>query len=61
MTECSTDEVGHAAQNVLLQATGLKLGIVVVGAFDDDAVGRLIGMPDGELPLYLIPVGQPAH
>ena len=50
-------EVGHAAQNVFLQATALGLEAVVVGAFDDTAVSALIqGEPD-ERPLYLIPVG----
>jgi nitroreductase len=28
-------EAGHAAQNLILQATALDLGAVVVGAFND--------------------------
>jgi SagB-type dehydrogenase family enzyme len=51
-------EVGHAAQNVLLQATALGLGAVVVGAFDDRGVQRALGLPEGEAPLYLVPVGR---
>jgi SagB-type dehydrogenase family enzyme len=52
-------EAGHAAQNVLLQATALGLGGVPVGAFDDAQVQRALGLPADEAPLYLIPVGHP--
>ncbi len=51
-------EAGHAAENVYLQATARKLGTVVVGAFDDDEVRKVVSMTDGEHPLYLMPVGQ---
>ena len=51
-------EVGHAAQNLFLQAVSLGLGTVPVGAFRDDAVKRVLGLPDGEEPLYLMPVGK---
>lgn len=51
-------EVGHAAQNVCLQATALGLGAVTVGAFYDDRVKEIAGMEDEEVPLYIIPVGR---
>jgi SagB-type dehydrogenase family enzyme len=51
-------EAGHAAQNVYLQATALDLGTVAVGAFDDAAVQRVIGLGADEVPLYLMPVGH---
>lgn len=51
-------ETGHAAQNVLLEATSLGLGAVTVGAFDDAAVGRIAGLPPNEQPLYLIAIGR---
>lgn len=50
-------EVGHAAQNLALTAAALGLGSVTVGAFDDAAVARLLNLPKGEAPLYLMPVG----
>ncbi len=52
-------EAGHAAQNVLLQAAALGLGGAVVGAFDDDRVSRILSLPPGEQPLYLLPLGRP--
>jgi SagB-type dehydrogenase family enzyme len=52
-------EAGHAAQNVLLEAVSLGLGAVPIGAFDDDAVRRVLALGEGEDPLYLIPVGHP--
>lgn len=51
-------EVGHAAQNVLLQAVALGLGTVVVGAFDDRDVKRVLSMGPKEEPLCLLPVGR---
>lgn len=54
-------EAGHAAQNLLLETTVLGLGATPVGAFDDAEVSRLLQLPVGETPLYLIPLGRPAH
>lgn len=53
-------EAGHVAQNICLEATALGLGTVTVGAFDDEAVARALGLRSGEQPLYLLPVGRPA-
>ena len=52
-------EAGHAAQNICLQAVALNLGSVVIGAFHDREVKRVIGSEVSEQPLYLIPIGQP--
>lgn len=54
-------EGGHAAQNVLLQATAMGLGSVPVGGFDSDAVKRVLQLPDAEEPIYLLPVGYPVR
>ncbi len=52
-------EVGHASQNLLLQAVALDLGGVPIGAFDDDGVAQAVRVPDGQQVFYLIPVGYP--
>lgn len=50
-------EVGHAAQNIALQAVSLTIGTVPIGAFDDRSVAKIVGCRDDELPLYLMPIG----
>lgn len=52
--------LGHAAQNVLLQAEALGLAAYPVGAHNVEGVAQLLGLPEGCLPLYLVPVGHPA-
>jgi SagB-type dehydrogenase family enzyme len=52
-------EAGHAAQNLLLQATALGLDAVPIGAFHDDEVQAALDLPADHAPLYLIPVGAP--
>jgi SagB-type dehydrogenase family enzyme len=50
-------EIGHAAENLHLQAVSLGLASVPVGAFWDDVVGKTLGLPDTQDPFYIIPVG----
>lgn len=50
-------ETGAAAQNIALQATALGLGAVLVGGFDDEGLGRLLGLGEGEDPLAMLAVG----
>ena len=52
-------EVGHAAQNLLLEAVALGLGGVPIGAFEDEALQKGLALPADHRPLYLIPVGHP--
>lgn len=52
-------EVGHAAQNVYLQAVARDLGTVIVGAFEDAEVQQVLGLPPDHAPLALMPVGHP--
>jgi SagB-type dehydrogenase family enzyme len=51
-------DVGHAAQNMLLQATALGLAACPVGAFDDQRVAEALHLPSAQEPLYLLPVGR---
>ena len=52
-------EVGHAAQNVYLQAVALDLGTCMVGAFHDRRLHRVLDLPDEVEPLAVMPVGAP--
>ena len=52
-------EVGHAAQNLLLQAVALDLGGVPIAALNDDEICDALQLPANESPLYLLPVGHP--
>ena len=51
-------EIGHAAQNLFLQAEALGLSTVVVGAFDDAAVTATLELPAGVRPFSMLPVGR---
>ena len=52
-------EVGHAAQNVYLQAAALGLGTTFVGAFNDSSMASALQLPADQRPLGLMPVGHP--
>ncbi len=50
-----------ACTYAMLAATALGLGSVWVGAFDDDAVWRALGSPQGQRPVAMLPIGYPAQ
>jgi SagB-type dehydrogenase family enzyme len=52
-------EVGHAGQNIYLQATALGLATVAVGAFHDEQVRQALRLGEQYKPLYIMPVGKP--
>jgi SagB-type dehydrogenase family enzyme len=52
-------EAGHAGQNLLLEAVALGLGGVLIAAFNDREVERVLSLSAVQKPLYLIPVGHP--
>ena len=53
-------EAGHIGQNVHLAAESLGLGTVMVGAFDDAELAKVLHLPEGHEPLYVLPIGAPA-
>jgi SagB-type dehydrogenase family enzyme len=50
-------EVGHLGQNLALQGEALGLCSVMVGAFRDEEVSRVLNLPLELKPLYVVPVG----
>ncbi len=53
-------EVGHAGQNIYLQATALGLATVAIGAFYDEQVRNVLRLDKQYKPIYIMPVGRPA-
>jgi SagB-type dehydrogenase family enzyme len=53
-------EVGHAGQNIYLQATALGLATVAIGAFHDEQVRQVLRLEKQYKPLYIMPLGKPA-
>ena len=51
-------EVGHAGQNIHLQAVALGLATVEIGAFRDEEVREVLGLEERIKPLYIMPVGR---
>lgn len=52
-------EVGHVAQNILLEVVSLGLAAVPIGALEDAAVQKLLNLPSNQTALYVIAVGNP--
>ncbi|MGL5741445.1 MAG: SagB/ThcOx family dehydrogenase [Legionella sp.] len=51
-------EIGHAAQNVCLEAVSLGLGTVTIGALDATAYRAILALPSEEISFYIMPVGK---
>jgi SagB-type dehydrogenase family enzyme len=51
-------DLGHSGENVYLQATAMNIGTCAIGAFSDKDVAKVIGMPEIEEPLYIMPLGK---
>ena len=51
-------EVGHAGQNIYLQAAALGLATVAIGAFHDEQVREVLQLDKEYKPLYIMPVGR---
>jgi SagB-type dehydrogenase family enzyme len=52
-------DVGFAAQNVYLEAAALGLGTTFAGSFQDSTLAALLGLPAGQRPLGVMPIGHP--
>lgn len=53
-------EVGHVAQNMLLEAEALGLAGVPVGAFDEKKIAAVLDLPRNHRVFYLLPIGHPS-
>jgi nitroreductase len=53
-------DLGIAVDHMTLAATSLGLGTCCIGAFDQDRVRRLLGIPEQYKVVALLPVGYPA-
>ncbi|CAN5846200.1 hypothetical protein BH11VER1_BH11VER1_14190 [soil metagenome] len=52
-------EAGHAGQNAVLLAAGLKCGALVLGGFYDSALGAALDLdPEKEAPIYCVALGK---
>jgi nitroreductase len=57
----SVQNCAAATQNMLLEAHSLGLGTRWIGAFEEEMVSRICGIPDEARPQAIIAVGYPKH
>ena len=53
-------DAGIAAQTFCLAAHEKGLGTVIMGIFDEEAIGKIVPIPEGQQISALIPIGYPA-
>ncbi|MBO7666509.1 MAG: nitroreductase family protein [Clostridia bacterium] len=53
-------DVSIAATHIMLKASELGLGTVWVNMFPPTETKRLLGLPQNEIPVLLMPIGYPA-
>ena len=51
-------EVGSVGQNIYLQSVSLGLGTVMIGAFKDEVLKRVLALQINESPLAIMPLGK---
>ncbi|MEE8484714.1 MAG: nitroreductase family protein [Nitrospinota bacterium] len=52
-------DVAASVQNFMLLAHGKGLGCAWVGAFNEEEVSEILGIPDNLRPVAIVPVGYP--
>lgn len=52
-------DAAAAVQNLLLAVHALGLGACWIGAFNDEAVSKILNLPRGVRPIAIIPIGYP--
>jgi nitroreductase len=52
-------DTSASVMNMMLQACDLGLGTCWVGAFDESAIAKILGVPEGIRPVAIMPVGVP--
>lgn len=52
-------DTSASVMNMMLQACELELGTCWVGAFDENAVSEILGLPGDIRPVAILPVGVP--
>jgi len=57
----SIQSCAAAIENMLLAAHALGLGACWVGAFDEEFISSLLGIPESARPQAIIPIGYPAE
>ncbi len=53
-------EAGAAAENLLLEVVSLDMGATYTAGFNASKIEELLGLPEGEMPIGVIPVGRKA-
>lgn len=54
-------DMGIVVAQMALQAQELGLGSTIVGMFDEKGVQESFGIPEGQMPVLLLPVGYPGE
>jgi len=53
-------DTAAAVENILLSVVAEGFGACWVGAFDEKAASRALGLPPGIRPVAMVPIGRPA-
>ncbi|MGB8951676.1 MAG: SagB/ThcOx family dehydrogenase [Candidatus Aminicenantales bacterium] len=51
-------EVGFIGENIYLQGMALGIGTVMIGAFKDEELKKVLDLPEEENPLAIMPLGK---